>query len=159
MKVEVKVCYRLQHADSGGFLSPARLRTHLHIDAIMFPFYSGLGCWSLSILAEMGTDAYYENLLSAFTAEDGTVYCIPQGYQHWLPIIISVCWNPWESARTIYRISLEDYKDFLVIYRKLDEKYGKGQVAAMTLQSGSGQNIYILEAGGYSVSDDNGNAG
>ena len=26
----------------------------------------------------MGTDAYYENLLSAFTAEDGTVYCIPK---------------------------------------------------------------------------------
>ena len=41
---------------------------------------------------------------------------------------------------------------------KLDEKYGKGQVAAMTYNQDLARNIYILEAGGYSVSDDNGNA-
>ena len=49
-----------------------------YIDGSMFPFYSNLGVMEPLDKEEMDAGQYYENLLSAFTADDGTVYCIPK---------------------------------------------------------------------------------
>lgn len=157
-KVEVKVYTDYNTQIQADFIA-GTAPDAFYIDAIMFPFYSGLGVLEPLDPVEMGTDAYYENLLSAFTAEDGTVYCIPKDVStlatyYNIGLLESVGVSPDDIPA-----SLEDYKDFLVdLQGKLDEKYGKGQVAAMTYNQDLARNIYILEAGGYSVSDDNGNA-
>lgn len=128
-----------------------------YIDANMFPFYSNLGVIEPLDAAEMGTENYYENLLSAFTAEDGTIYCIPKDVSTLATyynkgILDSVGVKPEDIPA-----SLEEYKTFLVdLQTKLDEKYGKGQVAAMTYNQDLAREIYVLEDGGNSISDETG---
>lgn len=157
-KVEVKVYTDYNTQIQADFIA-GTAPDAFYIDAIMFPFYSGLGVMEPLDPAEMGTDAYYENLLSAFTAEDGTVYCIPKDVStlatyYNIGLLESVGVTPDDIPA-----ALEDYKDFLVdLQGKLDEKYGKSQVAAMTYNQDLARNIYILEAGGNSISDENGNA-
>lgn len=128
-----------------------------YIDANMFPFYSSLGVIEPLDPEEMGADKYYENLLSAFTAEDGTLYCIPKDVSTLATyynkgILEEVGVSPEDIPE-----NLEDYKDFLLdLQKKLDDKYGEGQVAAMTYNQDLARNIYILEAGGLSISDEAG---
>lgn len=126
-----------------------------YIDGSMFPFYSGLGVMEPLDLQEMGAENYYENLLSAFTAEDGTLYCIPKDVSTLATYYnIGLLDSVGVSADDIPD-ALEDYKDFLTdLQAKLDEKYGAGQVAAMTYNQDLARNIYILEAGGQSITDD-----
>lgn len=128
-----------------------------YIDAIMFPFYSNLGVMEPLDPEEMGASNYYENLISAFTAEDGTIYCIPKDVSTLATyynkgILAEVGVSPEDIPA-----NLEDYKTFLTdLQAKLDEKYGPGQVAAMTYNQDLARNIYILEAGGNSISDEAG---
>lgn len=128
-----------------------------YIDANMFPFYSGLGVMEPLDPAEMGADNYYENLIAAFTAEDGTLYCIPKDVSTLATyynkgILEEVGVSPEDIPA-----SLEEYKDFLVdLQKKLDDKFGAGQVAAMTYNQDLARNIYILEAGDLSISDEEG---
>lgn len=126
-----------------------------YIDANMFPFYSGLGVMEPLDPAEMGADKYYENLIAAFTAEDGTLYCIPKDVSTLATyynkgILEEVGVSPEDIPA-----SLEEYKDFLVdLQKKLDDKFGPGKVAAMTYNQDLARNIYILEAGDLSISDE-----
>lgn len=158
VKVDIKVYTDYNTQIQADFIA-GTAPDAFYIDAIMFPFYSGLGVMEPLDPAEMGTDAYYENLLSAFTAEDGTIYCIPKDVSTLATyynkgLLESVGVSPDDIPA-----SLEDYKAFLVdLQGKLDEKYGKGQIAAMTYNQDLARNIYILEAGGYSVSDEKGNS-
>lgn len=130
-----------------------------YIDGSMFPFYSNLGVMEPLDPEEMGASNYYENLLAAFTAEDGTIYCIPKDVStlatyYNIDLLDSVGVKPEDIPS-----SLEEYKDFLVdLQKKLDDKYGAGQVAAMTYNQDLARNIYILEASGESILDENGNA-
>ena len=130
-----------------------------YIDGSMFPFYSDLGVMEPLDPQEMNADSFYENLLSAFTAEDGTLYCIPKDVStlatyYNIDLLDSVGVKPEDIPS-----SLEEYKDFLVdLQKKLDDKYGKGQVAAMTYNQDLSRNVYILEASGESIIDENGKA-
>jgi multiple sugar transport system substrate-binding protein len=49
-----------------------------YVDANMFPFYATLDVMQELDPAEMGTDAYYANLMKAFTTEDGKIYAVPK---------------------------------------------------------------------------------
>lgn len=128
-----------------------------YIDAIVFPFYSQLGVMEPLDSEEMEADKYYENLLSAFTAEDGTLYCMPKDvstlatyYNNDLLESVGVSADDIPTA-------LEDYKDFLTdLQAKLDEKYGAGQVAAMTYNPELSRELYILEENGASIMDEEG---
>lgn len=130
-----------------------------YIDGSMFPFYSSLEVMEPLDPEEMGTDQYYENLMEAFTAEDGTIYCIPKDVStlatyYNIDLLESVGVSP-DDIPT----ALEDYKAFLTdLQAKLDEKYGAGQVAAMTYNQDMSRNIYLLEADGDSIIDEDGNA-
>ena len=130
-----------------------------YIDGSMFPFYSNLGVMEPLDPAEFETDKYYENLVDAFTAEDGTVYCIPKDVStlatyYNTDILDSVGVSP-DDIPT----ALEDYKAFLTdLQEKLDAEYGEGQVAAMTYNQDLSRNMYILEADGDSLIDDEGNS-
>ena len=102
-----------------------------YVDGNMFPFYSQLGVMEPLDPEEMGVDAYYENLIGAFTAEDGTIYCIPKDVStlavyYNIDLLESVGYTPEDIPDTY-----EDYFDFLTeLQAKLDEKYGKNQIAA-----------------------------
>lgn len=128
-----------------------------YIDASMFPFYAGLGVMEPLDKTEMEADQYYENLISAFTAEDGTLYCIPKDVStlatyYNTDILESVGVSPDDIPA-----NLEDYKEFLIdLQEKLDAQYGKGQVAAMTYNPELSRQIYVLEENGASVVDENG---
>lgn len=130
-----------------------------YIDGSMFPFYSNLGVMEPLDPAEFETDKYYENLIDAFTAEDGTIYCIPKDVStlatyYNTDILDSVGVSP-DDIPT----ALEDYKAFLTdLQEKLDAEYGEGQVAAMTYNQDLSRNMYILEADGDSLIDDEGNS-
>lgn len=130
-----------------------------YIDGSMFPFYSQLGVMEPLDSKEMGTDAYYENLLSAFTAEDGTIYCIPKDVSTLATYYNEDILKEVGVSPDDIPTALEDYKDFVTdLQKKLDDKYGKGKVAAMTYNPELSREIYVLEAGGTSILDDKGNA-
>lgn len=128
-----------------------------YVDGSMFPFYAGLGVMEPLDAEEMEAGEYYENLISAFTAEDGTLYCIPKDVStlatyYNKDILESVG----VSAEDI-PANLEDYAAFLTdLQAKLDEEYGKGQVAAMTYNPELSRQIYVLEENGASIMDENG---
>lgn len=128
-----------------------------YIDGSMFPFYSNLGVMEPLDAGEMELDSYYENLVATFTADDGTVYCVPKDVStlatyYNTDILESVGVKPEDIPD-----ALEDYKEFLTdLQKKLDDKYGAGQVAAMTYNPELSRNLYILEAGGESITDDEG---
>lgn len=130
-----------------------------YIDASLFPFYSSLEVMEPMDPEEMGISNYYENLVEAFTAEDGTTYCIPKDVStlatyYNTDLLDSVGVKPEDIPS-----DLEDYKAFLTdLQKKLDEKYGGGQVTAMTYNQDLSRNIYILEADGDSIIDGDGNA-
>lgn len=130
-----------------------------YIDGSMFPFYSNLGVMEPLDKEEMDAGQYYENLLSAFTADDGTVYCIPKDVStlatyYNTDILEEVGVKPEDIPD-----ALEDYKAFLTdLQAKLDEKYGEGQVAAMTYNLDMSRNLYILEADGDSIIAEDGKA-
>lgn len=123
-----------------------------YIDGSMFPFYSNLGVMEPLDKEEMDGGAFYENLLSAFTAEDGTIYCIPKDVStlatyYNTDILEKVGVKPEDIPD-----ALEDYKAFLTdLQSKLDAEYGEGQVAAMTYNQDMSRNLYILEADGDSI--------
>lgn len=130
-----------------------------YIDANMFPFYSNLGVMDPLDPEEMEADQYYENLISAFTAEDGTLYCIPKDVStlatyYNIDLLESVGVKPEDIPA-----SLEEYKEFLPeLQAKLDEEYGEGMVAAMTYNPELSRQIYVLEENGASIIDENGMA-
>lgn len=130
-----------------------------YIDGSMFPFYSGLGVMEPLDTEEMGADNYYDNLLEAFTAEDGTVYCIPKDVSTLATYYNTDLLESVGLSADDIPAALEDYKTFLTdLQAKLDEKYGEGQIAAMTYNQDMSRNIYILEADGDSIIDEDGNA-
>lgn len=130
-----------------------------YVDGNMFPFYSQLGVMEPLDPEEMGVDAYYENLIGAFTAEDGTIYCIPKDVStlavyYNIDLLESVGYTPEDIPDTY-----EDYFDFLTeLQAKLDEKYGKNQIAAMTYNQDLSRNLPILQNGGAAVCDAEGNS-
>ncbi|MDR2045152.1 MAG: extracellular solute-binding protein [Clostridium sp.] len=130
-----------------------------YIDGSMFPFYGNLGVMEPLDPQEMGADSYYENLLQAFTTEDGTLYCIPKDVSTLATyynkgILESVGVSPDDIPA-----ALEDYQAFLTdLQERLDEKYGEGQVAAMTYNQDLARNLYILEEKGGKIMDENENA-
>ncbi|MDE6888785.1 MAG: extracellular solute-binding protein [Eubacterium sp.] len=130
-----------------------------YIDGSMFPFYSRLGVMEPLDKTEMEADKYYENLLDAFTAEDGTLYCIPKDVStlatyYNTDLLESVGVKPEDIPD-----ALEDYKAFLKdLQAKLDAEHGEGQIAAMTYNMDMSRNLYILEADGDSIIDEEGKA-
>lgn len=130
-----------------------------YIDGSMFPFYGELGVMEPLDAKEMGAENYYKNLLDAFTRKDGTIYCIPKDVStlatyYNTDLLESVGVKPDDIPA-----SLEEYKDFLIdLQTKLDEKYGVGQIAAMTYNQDLARNIYLLEADNLSITDEKGNA-
>lgn len=130
-----------------------------YIDGSMFPFYSNLGVMEPLDKTEMEAEKYYQNLLDAFTAEDGTLYCIPKDVStlatyYNTDLLESVGVKPEDIPD-----ALEDYKAFLTdLQAKLDDKHGEGQIAAMTYNMDMSRNIYLLEADGDSIIDADGKA-
>lgn len=130
-----------------------------YIDASLFPFYGSLEVMEPMDPEEMGISNYYENLVEAFTTEDGTTYCIPKDVStlatyYNIDMLESVGVKPEDIPS-----DLEDYQSFLTdLQKKLDEEYGEGQVTAMTYNQDLSRNIYILEADGDSIIDEDGNA-
>lgn len=128
-----------------------------YIDASMFPFYADLGVMEPLDAEEMEADKYYENLISAFTAEDGTLYCIPKDVSTLATYYnVGILESVGMSADDIPG-SLEEYKEFLPeLQAKLDEEYGEGMVAAMTYNPELSRQIYVMEENGASIIDENG---
>lgn len=130
-----------------------------YVNGSMFPFFSTLGVIDPLDPAEYDLDKFYPNLISAFTDAEGNVLCVPKDVS---------------TLATYYNIDLleaagctaddipdnyEGYKAFLTdLQTKLDEVYGKNQVAAMTYNQDLARNMYILQDGSDGLLDANGNA-
>ena len=127
-------------------------------DAGMFPFFGSLGVMDPLDPAEYELDAFYPNLVEAFTNDQGTL-CVPKDVS---------------SLATYYNIDLleacgytaddipDDYADYMAfltdLQAKLDEVYGPNQIAAMTYNQDLSRNLCILQDGGNSLIDAEGNA-
>lgn len=104
-----------------------------YIDGSMFPFYSSLGVMKVLDRAEYELDQFYPNLVEAFTDADGNVQCVPKDVStlatyYNIDLLESVGYKP-EDIPDDYA----QYMSFLTdLQAKLDETYGKNQVAAMT---------------------------
>lgn len=155
-KVEFKVYteYNTQiQADFIGKTAP----DVFYVDANVFPFYSGLGVMEPLDVKEMGADQYYENLIAAFTTEDGQLFSIPKDVStlamYYNETLLTECGFTPEDIPE----KLEDFVTFLPkLQSKLDEKYGAGQVAAMTYNQDLARNLHLLERSGGQVCKEDG---
>ncbi len=130
-----------------------------YVDGNMFPFYSQLGVMEPLDPAEMEADKYYENLIGAFTAEDGTLYCIPKDVST-LALYYNIDLLE-EAGYTADDIpaTYEEMPEFLsALQAKMDELYGPNQIAAMTYNQDLSRNIPILTNGGAEICDAEGNS-
>lgn len=130
-----------------------------YVDGSMFPFYGSLGVMEPLDPEEYDLDQFYPNLVEAFTNEDGEVLCVPKDVStlatYYNIDLLEACGYTADDIPDNY----DDYKAFLTdLQAKLDEKYGKNQVAAMTYNQDLSRNLYILQDGGNSLCDENGNA-
>lgn len=130
-----------------------------YVNGPMFPFYSTLGVMDALDPAEYDLGQFYPNLVAAFTDADGNVLCVPKDVS---------------TLATYYNIDLleaagytaddipdsyDGYKAFLTdLQAKLDEVYGKNQVAAMTYNQDLARNLYILQDGNDGLIDADGKA-
>lgn len=130
-----------------------------YVNGSMFPFYSTLEVMDALDPAEYDLGEFYPNLVAAFTDAGGNVLCVPKDVS---------------TLATYYNIDLlesvgytaddipdnyESYKAFLTdLQAKLDETYGKNQVAAMTYNQDLARNLYILQNGNDGLIDADGNA-
>lgn len=127
-----------------------------YVDGSMFPFYATLDVLEPLDPNEMNADKYYPNLLGAFTAEDGTIYAIPKDVS-----TLAMYINTDLLSSVGYTVgdvpdSLEEMVNFLPeLQAKLDEKYGEGQIVAMTYNQDLARNLHLLERNGASVADEN----
>lgn len=145
-KVEIKVYtdYNTQiQADFIGKTAP----DVFYIEAYMLPFYSELDVLEPLDPEEMQADKYYDNLINAFKGADGTLYCIPKDVSTLATYINTEILESVGLSADDLPKALEDYKPFLVdLQAKLDDKYGKNKVAAMTYTAELTRNLYILES-------------
>lgn len=130
-----------------------------YVDGSMFPFYATLDVLEPLKPEEISSDKYYPNLLAAFTAEDGTIYAIPKDVSTLAMYINTDLLTSVGYTVKDVPTSLEDMLTFLPeLQAKLDDKYGAGQIAAMTYNQDLARNLHLLERNGASVADDNENA-
>lgn len=157
-KVELKVYtdYNTQiQADFIGKTAP----DVFYIDGSMFPFYSTLGVMDVLDPAEYELDKFYPNLVDAFTDAEGNVLCVAKDVStlatyYNIDLLESVGYTPDDIPATY-----EEYKAFLVeLQAKLDEQYGKNQIAAMTYNQDLARNLYILQDGNDGLIDAEGKA-
>lgn len=127
-----------------------------YVDGSMFPFYATLDVMLELDKTEMNTDTYYSNLMDAFTTEDGKVYAIPKDVSTLAMYINTDLLESVGYTTDDVPTSLEDMVTFLPeLQKKLDAKYGEGQVTAMTYNQDLSRNLHLLERNGASVIDDN----
>lgn len=127
-----------------------------YMDANAFPFYDSLGVLDPLDKEEFGVDNYYSNLVDAFIGQDGELYSIPKDLS-----TLALYYNT-ELLESVgmsgddIPTALEDFVTFLPeLQSKLDEKYGKDKVVAMTYNQDLARNIHLLERDGASVIDEN----
>ena len=130
-----------------------------YIDGSMFAFYSTLGVMDTLEPADYELDAFYENLTSAFTTPDGEVMCVPKDVStlatYYNEDLLADCGYTGDDIPDSY----DKYMDFLKdVQSKLDAKYGKNQIAAMTYNQDLARNLYILQDGSTGLCDADGNA-
>lgn len=126
-----------------------------YVDGSMFPFYATLDVLLELDPAEMGTDAYYSNLMDAFTTEDGKIYAIPKDVSTLATYINTDLLESVGYKVSDIPTSLEDLVTFLPeLQKKLDEKYGAGEITAMTYNQDLARNLHLFERNGASVIDD-----
>ena len=98
----------------------------------MFPFYGSLGVMEPLDPAEYELDKFYPNLIEAFTNADGEVLCVPKDVStlatYYNIDLLRACGYTAGHPRQLRRLQglLTD------LQAKLDEVYGKNQIAAMT---------------------------
>lgn len=126
-----------------------------YVDGSMFPFYATLDVLLALDPTEMGTDAYYSNLMDAFTTKDGKIYAIPKDVSTLATYINTDLLESVGYQVSDIPASLEELVTFLPeLQKKLDEKYGAGEITAMTYNQDLARNLHLFERNGASVTDD-----
>ncbi len=126
-----------------------------YVDGSMFPFYATLDVLLELDPVEMGTDAYYSNLMDAFTTKDGKIYAIPKDVSTLATYINTDLLESVGYKVSDIPDSLEELVTFLPeLQKKLDDKYGAGEITAMTYNQDLARNLHIFERNGASIIDD-----
>lgn len=130
-----------------------------YVDGSMFPFYASLDVLEELDAKEMETDKYYSNLIEAFTTADGKLLAMPKDVSTLAMYVNTDLLKQVGMDVKDVPSSLEDMVDFLPeLQKKLDEKFGVGQVTAMTYNQDLARNLHLFERDGASVIDENENA-
>lgn len=130
-----------------------------YVDGSMFPFYGSLGVMEPLDPAEYELDKFYPNLIEAFTNADGEVLCVPKDVStlatYYNIDLLEACGYTADDIPDNY----DDYKAFLTdLQAKLDEVYGKNQIAAMTYNQDLSRNLPILQDGNDGLVAEDGTA-
>lgn len=130
-----------------------------YVNGSMFPFFSTLGVMDPLDSAEYELDKFYPNLVAAFTDADGNVLCVPKDVStlatyYNIGLLEAAGYTPDDIPD-----SYDGYKAFLTdLQAKLDEVYGKNQIAAMTYNQDLARNLFLLQDGNDGLIDADGNA-
>ncbi|MDF2819750.1 MAG: sugar transporter substrate-binding protein [Clostridiales bacterium] len=127
-----------------------------YVDGSMFPFYATLDVMLELDAKEMGTDAYYSNLMDAFTTDEGKIYAIPKDVSVLATYVNTDILEEVGLQLSDIPTALEDMVTFLPeLQAKLDAKYGVGQVTAMTYNQDLARNLHLFERNEASLIDEN----
>lgn len=130
-----------------------------YVNGSMFPFFSTLGVIDPLDPAEYDLDKFYPNLVAAFTDAGGNVLCVPKDAStlatyYNIDLLEAAGYTPDDIPD-----SYDEYKAFLTaLQAKLDEVYGKNQIAAMTYNRDLARNLFILQDGNSGLIDADGKA-
>lgn len=130
-----------------------------YVDVSMFKYIDSLGVLQPLDSKEMGAGNYYENMISAFSSQDGKLYAIPKDLSTLAMYYNTDLLSSVGMSKSDIPTAWEDFKAFLPkLQEKLDAKYGKGKVAAMTYNQDLSRNLHLLDRDGASVTDKDGKA-
>jgi multiple sugar transport system substrate-binding protein len=128
-----------------------------YVDVSMFKYFDSLGVLQPLDTTEMGASNYYSNMISAFTSSDGKLYAIPKDLSTLALYYNTDLLSSVGMSKSDIPTAWEDFKTFLPkLQAKLDAKYGKGKIVAMTYNQDLARNMHLLQRDNASITDSNG---
>jgi len=130
-----------------------------YVDASFFPFFDSIGVLEALDKQAVGADAFYDNLINTFVGASGDLYAIPKDFSTLAIYVNTDLLSDAGMTSSDIPTSWEDLVTFLPeLQQKLDDKYGKDAVAAMTYNLELPRNLHLLTRDGAQTIDADGRA-
>jgi len=130
-----------------------------YVDASLFPFFDSIGVLEPLDKQAVNADAFYDNLINTFVGASGDLYAMPKDFSTLAVYVNTDLLSDAGMTSSDIPASWEELVTFLPeLQQKIDDKYGKDSVAAMTYNLELPRNLHLLTRGGAKAIDNDGRA-